>query len=124
MENEEEEYGDESNLSEMINIKHNQAINRGYSNSVLNNYPAQVESKYQAIGGGQKKRVSQQHTANQLIMNRSEQEMPAIANNSYLESQAANGMMRKFHLTNGQRLETLSLESKGIKKKISRNDFN
>jgi len=30
------------------------------------------------------------------MMNRSEQEMPPIPNNSYLESNAANGMMRKF----------------------------
>ena len=50
--------------------------------------------------------------------------MAPIPYNSYLESQSANGMMRKFHLTNGQRLESLSLENKGMKKKISRNDFN
>ena len=58
------------------------------------------------------------------MMNRSEQEMPPNPNNSYLESYSANGMMRKFQLTNGQRLDSLSLENKGMKNKISRNDFN
>ena len=40
MENEEEEYGEESNISDRINYKHGQVINRGYSNSALNKYTA------------------------------------------------------------------------------------
>lgn len=39
MDNEEEEYGEESNISENIN-KSNNMMNRGYSNSALNKYPA------------------------------------------------------------------------------------
>jgi hypothetical protein len=52
--------------------------------------------------------------------------MPSIINNSYLDTNAANGMMRKFHPSNnGHRLDALSLDTKGIgkRKKFSRNDF-
>lgn len=38
MDNEEEEYGEESNISERVS-KNNQVMNRGYSNSALNKYP-------------------------------------------------------------------------------------
>lgn len=71
-----------------------------------------MTSNYQAYSH-KNKRLSQQHTSNQLIVNRSEQEMPPLVNNSYLESHAANSMMRKFHQTNGQRLDALSLDNKG-----------